>query len=329
MFDTLNNLLLPISIWFQQADPWLITIMKGFTFLGNVEFYLLIMPALYWSIQPKLGIRLAVILLISGAVNSILKLTFQTPRPYWISERVIGHTAENSYGFPSGHAQNAAGIWGLLAAAAQTPILKFLAAAIILLIGLSRIILGVHFVHDVFFGWLVGGLLLGGYLRVEQPLISWIQKLSPAMKVQGLVLFCMGGILLTGLIFQPLSPPEIPAGWKPGLGASPSPYNFDNLLTTLGALMGLGIGLTFLDRRFIFLGEGSLKERLLRYPVGLIGVVLLWAGLDQIFPDQLTWASLSFRFLRYTLIGLWISYGAPQMFSRLGIASLQPRDNLT
>ena len=93
--------------------------------------------------------------------------------------------------------------------------------------------------------------------------------------------------------------------------------------------MGLGIGLTFLDRRFIFLGEGSLKERLLRYPVGLIGVVLLWAGLDQIFPDQLTWASLSFRFLRYTLIGLWISYGAPQLFSRLGIASLQPRDNLT
>ena len=49
--EPLTQFLLPVSIWFQQSPEWLIPIMKGVTSLGNVEFYLLIMPLLYWCID--------------------------------------------------------------------------------------------------------------------------------------------------------------------------------------------------------------------------------------------------------------------------------------
>ncbi len=42
---------------FQSLGDWLILPMKFFTFLGKEEFYLLIMPAIYWCINPALGLR--------------------------------------------------------------------------------------------------------------------------------------------------------------------------------------------------------------------------------------------------------------------------------
>ena len=54
-------------------------------------------------------------LLVGGGMNSILKFGFQWPRPFWISGEVSGAVGATGFGFPSGHAQNAASIWGLLA----------------------------------------------------------------------------------------------------------------------------------------------------------------------------------------------------------------------
>ncbi len=150
--EYLTQLFLPISIWFQQAADWLIPIMQGITFLGNLEFYLLFMPLLYWCLDITLGIRIGFILLISGGINAILKQGFHTPRPFWVSSQVQGLSEDTSFGFPSGHAQNAASIWGLLAYSLNKRWVKIIALVGILLIGLSRVILGVHFLHDVLAG---------------------------------------------------------------------------------------------------------------------------------------------------------------------------------
>ena len=88
--EYLTQLFLPISIWFQQGADWLMPIMKGITFLGNIEFYLLFMPLLYWCLDITLGIRIGIILLVSGGINAILKQGFHTPRPFWVSSRVQG-----------------------------------------------------------------------------------------------------------------------------------------------------------------------------------------------------------------------------------------------
>lgn len=175
--ETFIDLFLPVSTWFQGSPDWLVKFFQGITFLGNTEFYILFMPVLFWCIDTSLGIRIGIMLLVSGGINSLLKFSFQWPRPFWVTTKVHNLAEASGFGFPSGHAQNAAGIWGLLAATTRKSWIRWSAIVVILLIGLSRIVLGVHFTHDVLVGWLVGVLLLWLFLKLEKPIVSWLRKI--------------------------------------------------------------------------------------------------------------------------------------------------------
>ena len=54
--------------------------------------------------------------------------------------------------------------------------------------------------------------------------------------------------------------------------------------------------------------------------IGLTGVLILWAGLGQIFPDSANLFGFTLRYIRYALTGAWISVGAPCIFLKLGLA---------
>ncbi|MDP2974769.1 MAG: hypothetical protein Q8N45_01020, partial [Anaerolineales bacterium] len=82
----------------QKRGDWLTLPMKAFAFLGTEEFFMLILPALYWSIDAGLGLRVGVILLLSSGVNHALKLAFHGPRPYWFSQQVSALAVETSFG---------------------------------------------------------------------------------------------------------------------------------------------------------------------------------------------------------------------------------------
>ena len=104
-----------------QSIPGLTLLMQFFTFLGNEPFYLFILPAIYWCLDPRLGRRLALILVLSNSLNGLLKIAFHLPRPAWIDPRIKVLSLEKSYGLPSGHAMNAVALWGYLADLAPTP----------------------------------------------------------------------------------------------------------------------------------------------------------------------------------------------------------------
>src|SRR5512136_3466678 len=100
----------------QGWGTWLISPMKLFSFLGTEEFLILLLPILYWCVDSILGIRVAIILMLSTSLNGALKLAFHGPRPYWYSPSVLGMADETSFGIPSNHAQSAVVVWGILAA---------------------------------------------------------------------------------------------------------------------------------------------------------------------------------------------------------------------
>lgn len=58
-------------IAFQSVGDWLIAPMRFFSFLGTEEFYILILPILYWCLDSNLGIRVGVIMLFSSGLNFI------------------------------------------------------------------------------------------------------------------------------------------------------------------------------------------------------------------------------------------------------------------
>jgi membrane-associated phospholipid phosphatase len=103
------------NIFFQNLGSWLKIPMEVFSLFGTEKFFLLLLPALYWCMDASIGLRVGIILLLCTSVNDTLKLAFHGPRPYWYSANVIAYARETSFGVPSGHAQIAIGVWGMLA----------------------------------------------------------------------------------------------------------------------------------------------------------------------------------------------------------------------
>ena len=81
--------------------------------------------------------------------------------------------------------------------------------------------------------------------------------------------------------------------------------------------MGISVGMAIEIPWVGFDSGGTGRKRFLRFLVGSAVSVALWAGLKAAFdsfePEPL------FRFVRYGLLGLWISLGAPWIFRRLGL----------
>ena len=300
----------------QDEHGWLTPVFTVLTFLGDEEFYLLVFPLLYWAVSRRLGIRLGVMLLLTAGLNSLLKLVWATPRPMFLAPE-LGRVTETSFGLPSGHAQNAVAVWGLLAASLRRWWVRTALIALILAIGWSRIHLGVHFLEDMWAGWLAGGLLLVAYLLLEPRVRGWLSR-------QGLVEQCLTAVVAS-LAF--IAPAALLAGrlegrtfpW-PGLPDGGGLVAVSHTVTPAAALAGFGIGLALLHRHGGFDHTGPLGRRLLRALVGLVGVIVLWQGLGAVLPGGEEPLALVLRYLRYAAVGAWVGGLAPLLFVRLGLA---------
>jgi uncharacterized membrane protein YGL010W len=58
--------------------------------------------------------------------------------------------------------------------------------------------------------------------------------------------------------------------------------------------------------------------------VGAVGILIFYVGLDVLFgliaPDGEALLPFILRYIRYTLVGAWVSAGAPWIFVRLKLA---------
>jgi hypothetical protein len=73
------------------------------------------------------------------------------------------------------------------------------------------------------------------------------------------------------------------------------------------------------EKRGRFLAAEGGWRRLVRFLIGLLGVLILYFGLGQIFPRGANVASYAMRLIRYTLVGLWISWIGPLLFEKMKI----------
>ncbi|MCB9422797.1 MAG: phosphatase PAP2 family protein [Ardenticatenaceae bacterium] len=272
-----------------------------FTFMGNQEFYLLLFPLLFWCIDGAVGARVTILYLLSVVLNVNIKDAVAQPRPYQFDPAIAqvdpagDYIYGEGYGMPSGHAQWSITIWGALAAWVKRGWFWATAAVLVLLIGLSRLVLGLHFPTQVLAGWGIGAVVIVVYLALMMPIERWLETLRLEWQMLLAVMLPLGLLLI-----HPVA----------------------DTIAAMAVLIGLGVGLALTHRFISYSVNGAWPQRAARYVVGIVVLLAIYLGLSAIFPGEGEPLYIQLRFVRYTLMGLWISYGAPWLFTRIRLAPI-------
>jgi hypothetical protein len=171
-----------------------------------------------------------------------------------------------------------------------------LAVAVPLLISFTRLYLGVHFPTDIFLGLALGwGFAIAGAMlgdRVVSMLVRW--NLRSRVIIAAAVSLGMNALHMA-----------------------------DTSLS--GVFLGTAIGAAFLFDRLPFsASSGGLGRKAARLGVGLAGLVALYAGGKLLSPAEGASLYGLARFVRYGLLGAWVSYGGPWLFLKLRLADPRP-----
>lgn len=156
------------------SPDWLILLMQGLSWIGGgIQRYIIVgilTVALWRWWGSGAALAMGITTLVSALTSDVMKYFFARVRPDLVTQL----DPISSPAFPSGHANNAAVVYILfimLVPQARHPLWQLAAAAMILLTGLSRILLGVHWPTDVIGGWMLGtayALMAGAVISYRQ-----------------------------------------------------------------------------------------------------------------------------------------------------------------
>lgn len=281
---------------------WLMNVIKIITHFGGPVFYVIVLLTIYLAVDEKRGFRLSWIIIFSNAINLIIKNTLQIPRPYILDSSVGGHAIESSFSTPSGHSQSSATFWSTIVLLFCKNLSKIAKISLnifpVLLIGFTRICLGVHYPTDVLFGWLLG------YCVAYSVYFLWEKFKTKFMALNKLripLIFAISYLL----------------------------NMLDLTDTSMSAtLFGVSCGYLLLNEKGGFNAkEGKVWQKILRIIIALILLALLYFGLKFIFQFAGETYQQMLRFIRYGIIGFSITFVVPKFCILLKIAS--PKQYLT
>ncbi len=149
------------------------------TELGDETFFIAAALIIFWCVSKKTGYYMMSVCFFGTIINQALKLMFRVPRP-WIADpdfTIVEEARERAagYSFPSGHTQNAVGIFGCIAAEMSgkkrgiilSGVKRRIAIAICILLAfftcMSRLYLGVHTPLDVAVSAFLAAVLVLGF----------------------------------------------------------------------------------------------------------------------------------------------------------------------
>jgi len=325
--ESLHDLGLALIRLFQESYPQLGGFFRIVSAFGQEEFFLLIMPFIYWCLNKPFGKQLGYLFLMTTAVNTIAKQAFRWPRPYWL-DPAVGLSTQEGYGMPSGHAQNAAALYPFVAAWVRRRWVWALAIFGVLLMGASRIYLGVHFPTDVAGGFVLGFLLLALAAGWWWYLAGRFSKRILGQKLLVAVVVPLVVAALYIAVWLIIGEPDRSLPWAAYIPEAERD-TVDGIASAVGALWGFGVGVALEASRVRFRTAGPVWQRALRFLVGMVVTLALWAGLDAVFPDDPLWLAIPLRIIRYLLVTLWVAYYGPIVFVRLRLVTADPMPEMS
>ena len=262
------------------------------TELGNEIAFIGLMLILYWAVNKKEAILAAYILIVAIISNYWLKFLIANERPP--SSNWYPGQEPSNYSTPSGHAQSSITLYGWFATRVRRWWVTAIAIVLTVLVGISRVYLGVHFLGDVLLGWGIGIVTIVAFVYLENPARRFLSRYRQDYLLLGLVAI---GFVMTLIASVLPEPPE------------------DNFGALGGLTMGLALGLV-LENRFVNFSvephDGKRWRLVLRVIIGMVLVVGVMVGLGLIPGTDAIWP----RTIRYMLIALTGIFVWPAIFKR-------------
>jgi membrane-associated phospholipid phosphatase len=304
----------------ENRTPLATVCFQLFTWLGEMEGYILVVAAIYGAFDKRLAFRLAMLALVTMSINHVVKTIIANPRPFmaegsfsqnWAVSDAKASELAAEYSTPSGHAMAGGSFYAFLYASVTSRWMKLLAVAALLLTGISRPYLGVHYVEDILLGWPIGiGLALVALRfgeRLEDP---WLRLSTPR---RGAIVVLVSAVVV--------------AGTTPLYAAAPygQPLPF---VSYLGLLSGLAVAYP-LELRFIDFDPRSATVllKVVRTALGVAVVMGVLFVLDTLFGALATDGSVlgnALRYFRYFAAGIAGMLAAPYLYVRFGWAGRRP-----
>ncbi len=293
-----------ILIWLgEHRTPFLTALMSAVTYLGSEVVIIGIACLTYWCLNKHAGNRMLLTLFVGILTNQFLKITCCVRRPWVRDSRVVpvesAISGATGYSFPSGHSANSMCGYGSLTRESKLKRFRWLFWLLPVLIGFSRLYVGVHTIQDVLVSLAlgVGTVFLMAWLseRMERTpgMDTWVAVIGIALSI-GLALY---------------------ARFKPYPDGETVDYSIDALKLAGGAV-GVFAGWLY-ERHFIrFETPDTAVKKLIRFLGGMLVLLAIMKGLKPLLNNVLGLSVGSF--VRYLLVGLFATTGWPLVFKKAG-----------
>lgn len=289
--------------------PGLNELMLAVTTLGEETAFLVIALIVFWCVDKKKGYYVMAVGFLGTMANQVMKLACRVPRPWVLDPEFTileqAREAASGYSFPSGHTQTAVGTFGCLANSTDRKWWRNLCILLAVLVGFSRMYIGVHTPSDVLMGAGMACMLVAA---LKKPVMQGADR---QMKT---VIAVMIGVAVAFMLYVSFWP--FPAD----LDAHNYESGLKNAYTMMGCLTGVAV-VYLADRKLDFPVDAVWWAQIIKAVVGH-GLVLAVKELSRTPLELIFGSPLIARSVRYFLIVvvagvLWpLSF---RHFSKLGV----------
>ena len=257
----------------------------GVTMLGEEYFYILVLGFFYWCINKEEVRYLVMVITFSSVVNGALKEIVNSPRPFMVEEvRALRTETAHGSSFPSGHVQIVASFYGALAHRYKKVWLWLIACVVVILVGLSRVYLGVHWPRDV-----VGGII---FAVLSIFIISRMELYEKRHGVSWPYFILFALVVLSMFLLKS-----------------------ETYIKATGAFLGFMMGYLVEDYYVKFDVRNGLFGQLLKFILGIALTLAIFEGLKAVLPD-----SNLFVFIRYFATIFSVAAIIPWIFTKVGLS---------
>lgn len=285
--------------WLQSfMGPAGVAVASAVTMLGEELVLIAVLGFIYWCWDKELGKNMGVSIVVGITWNPLFKNIVLRRRPYFDNPGIkclkpvdssadIYDISAQGYSFPSGHSTNAAILYGSLPVYKRNRWLTVIGIVLPLLVGVSRVLLGVHYPTDVLVGWVMGAAIV--------LLLAWLQRTVKRRWLLHLILFLTA---LPGVFYCKTT----------------------DYYTAIGLMAGLFLAIPFEERFVRFENTREPLWCVLRVAGGFACYFALNTALKLPFPKELlesaTTAAFLIRAVRYAIVA-FVCFGVYPILFKL------------